>query len=460
LKLITDDDELSQNTEYKSLNNSPKKNIDDYTLMKEKEENLKRVEKIITHYYEDFIEIFYNLNDFKLFLSMVQSFNDKYIYNFNSLKIPDIKEIQITLTSIKYTSIIITGFIFLSKNEKLYQKTCKKFENKLKELILITLNNLSKEISFNSLKILDFLNKQKSEIISSQSLCVSYILKIIIENYCLNRFFKELLNVDKMKTHDLISKINEIILYCHNVCYHYNKDKNDNNKENRLDIKVNINNRENKFENNNRNENHNDNYNEKNKENNYKNNNDYNNKNITICSPYIKNKLTKKFCLVLDLDGTLVERSSLYDFGSYFFVRPGVFNLFKELCEYYEINIFTASEKKFADFVIDKLDKDNKYISNRFYDYHCCESFKRLDKIGRDLKKIVTIDDLEWFASYNKSNLIHISMWFSDIFDDELFYITNKLKLIALRSKYDKDITIGLKEINNNLKSKRVKGIQ
>ena len=105
LKLITDDDNLLQNTEYKSLNNSPKKYLDDYILMKEKKEILKRVEKIIIKYYEDFIEIFYNLNDFKLFLSMVQSFNDKYIYNFNSLKIPDIKEIQITLASIKYTSI-------------------------------------------------------------------------------------------------------------------------------------------------------------------------------------------------------------------------------------------------------------------------------------------------------------------------------------------------------------------
>ena len=173
---------------------------------------------------------------------MVQSFNDKYIYNFNSLKIPDIKEIQITLTSIKYTSIIIAGFIFLSKNEKLYQKTFKKFENKLKELIIITLNNLSKEISFNSLKLLDFLNKQKCEIISSQSLCVSYILKIIIKDFLLNIFFNELLNDDKMNTHDLISKLNEIILYCHNVGYHYNENRNENNnKDNRVNIKDNIN---------------------------------------------------------------------------------------------------------------------------------------------------------------------------------------------------------------------------
>ena len=46
-------------------------------------------------------------------------------------------------------------------------------------------------------------------------------------------------------------------------------------------------------------------------------------------------------------------------------------------------------------------------------------------------------------------------MWCSDIFDDELFYITNKLKLIALSSKYDNDITLGLKEINDYLESKR-----
>ena len=180
-------------------------------------------------------------------------------------------------------------------------------------------------------------------------------------------------------------------------------------------------------------------------------------KELEISPPYIKNELTKKFCLVLDLDGTLVERYN-YDFGYYFFVRPGVFNLFEELFEYYEINIFTASGREFADLVIDKLDKDNKYISYRFFKYHCESTFpnyKRLDKIGRDLTKIVTIDDQEIFAKYNMRNLIHISEWFKDIFDDELFYITNKLKSIALSSKYDNDITLGLGEINNYLKSKR-----
>ena len=260
-----------------------------------------------------------------------------------------------------------------------------------------------------------------------------------------------------MNTYDLISKINEIILYCHNVCYHYNEDKNkNNNKDNRVNIKDNINgnNIENKFENNNNDDNNNEKNNEKNKETNFKNNNDDKNKNLIISSPYIKNELTKKFCLVLDLDGTLVYRCTS-DFGPYFFVRPGVFNLFKELSENYEINIFTASEKGFADFVIDKLDKDNEYISYRFYYEHCFQDYKRLDKIGRDLKKIVTIDDQERFASYNMKNLIHISMWYSNIFDDELLYITNKLKLIALSSKYDKDITLGLKEINDYLKSKR-----
>jgi len=318
---------------------------------------------------------------------------------------------------------------------------------------------LSKEISFNSLKLIDFLNKQKCENISSQSLCVTFILKKIIKDYSIENFFKELLNLDKMNTHDLISKINEIILYCHNVCYHYNEDKNkNNNKDNIENIKDNNNgnNIENNSENNN--ENNNEKNNEKNNENNDKNNNNDKSQNIIISSPYIKNELTKKFCLVLDLDGTLVWRK-IYKFEEYFFVRPGMFNLFKELSENYEINIFTASGKDFADFVIDKLDKDNKYISYRFYGYHCCEDFfdkyKRLDKIGRDLKKAVTIDDQERVASYNKNNLIHISMWLSDIFDDELFYITNKLKLIALSSKYDKDITLGLKEINNYLNSKR-----
>ncbi len=62
-------------------------------------------------------------------------------------------------------------------------------------------------------------------------------------------------------------------------------------------------------------------------------NNDNNNE-LVPTAPYIKEKLTKKFCLVLDLDLTLIYSIFEDNLGSkleknqnYFFVRPGVFEL-------------------------------------------------------------------------------------------------------------------------------------
>ena len=41
-------------------------------------------------------------------------------------------------------------------------------------------------------------------------------------------------------------------------------------------------------------------------------------------------------------------------------------------------------------------------------------------------------------------NLILVSKWTDNIFDDEIINIKNKLKIIAEEGKYDEDITVGL----------------
>jgi len=69
-----------------------------------------------------------------------------------------------------------------------------------------------------------------------------------------------------------------------------------------------------------------------------------------------------------------------------------------------------------------------------------------LDLIGRDLNKIICVDNLEKNAKYNKENLYLISSWYNDIFDKELIFLKNKLIKIANDGKYDNDITKALLE--------------
>ena len=156
--------------------------------------------------------------------------------------------------------------------------------------------------------------------------------------------------------------------------------------------------------------------------------------------------MTKKFCLVLDLDETLIHNLNL-PFGDYFFVRPGLFELFEKVHNIFEIIIFTAGKKGYAHKIIDKIDFKNNvdYILNKKHISNIEGNMvKKLDLIGRDLNKIICVDNLEKNALYNKKNLYLISSWYNDIFDKELLILKDKLIKISTCGKFDEDITKGL----------------
>ena len=115
--------------------------------------------------------------------------------------------------------------------------------------------------------------------------------------------------------------------------------------------------------------------------------------------------------------------------------------------EIYEIIIFTAAKKNYARNIIYKIDYNN-YINHLLYKkyviYEDGNPVKKLDSIGRDINKIIFVDNLECNAKYNKKNLYLISSWYNDIFDKELYKLKEKLINIANSGKYDDDITKGL----------------
>lgn len=72
--------------------------------------------------------------------------------------------------------------------------------------------------------------------------------------------------------------------------------------------------------------------------------------------PLIKEKLTKrKYCLVLDLDETLIHFRN--DNGrAKFLIRPYAYDFLRNLEPHYELIIFTAAQKEYADWILDKID--------------------------------------------------------------------------------------------------------
>ena len=142
-----------------------------------------------------------------------------------------------------------------------------------------------------------------------------------------------------------------------------------------------------------------------------------------------------KYTLVLDLDETLVHYISDNE-SAYIQIRPGAENFLKELSEFYEIVIFTAALQTYADLVIDGIDPDG-VISDRLYRQHTINvgniNIKDLDKLGRDIKHIIIIDNFMENYSLQPRNGLNIIDFEGNEYDDELEYLKEDLlKLVKL----------------------------
>lgn len=75
------------------------------------------------------------------------------------------------------------------------------------------------------------------------------------------------------------------------------------------------------------------------------------------------------YTLVLDLDETLVHFNAQPDGSGEFFIRPHVNEFLAAVSRCFEVVIFTAATKEYADFIIDHIDP-GKLISHRLYRDH------------------------------------------------------------------------------------------
>jgi len=159
-----------------------------------------------------------------------------------------------------------------------------------------------------------------------------------------------------------------------------------------------------------------------------------------------------KKTLVLDLDETLVHSSfkpiPAADFvipveiddqvhQVYVLKRPGVDNFMKRMGDYYEVVVFTASLAKYADPVLDLLDKQ-KVVKARLFREACVHHkgnyVKDLGRMGRDLKKIIIIDNSPASYMFNPENAVPVESWFDDVNDTEL---TELIPILEQMSKVD-----------------------
>jgi len=385
--------------------------------------------KFMIYFFEDLIEICSALESKNLLMTLLGNFNQKF-YNINNVNnINNIfnKDNENFEYIYKHYGLILVSLIFLSKDSILYSSNLSLIKELLIQLIYSSLNYVEIDGNNESNKIQNFIKNNNSLTVIPNHRYTFNLIQLIFENkkqYIeLKNVLEQLLNfVVKNNYKELIRVLTESILFCYNskpkVNFYFPLFKIKNNLTPNVEPEA---------------------------SNNNKNDNLSSKKPPTV--PFIKSPMKKNYCLVLDMDETISHTLKL-PYGYYFLLRPGTIDFLKEVSKYYEIIIFTSSQKSYADNILNKIDIEGNLISHRLYKNHVIfekgKSVKKLNMIGRDLKKTIFIDNLRSNAKYNINNLCPISNWTGDIYDDKLIRLKYKLIKIATCGKYNNDITQGL----------------
>lgn len=146
-----------------------------------------------------------------------------------------------------------------------------------------------------------------------------------------------------------------------------------------------------------------------------------------------KPPLEKQHTLVLDLDETLVHFTENDNKGK-FLVRPFAREFLVKLRDYFEIVVFTAALKDYADWILDRIDTGNS-IRFRLYREHTTFQngvyLKDLSRLNRDLSKTIIVDNNPDNFQMHPENGIYIKSWYEDPNDMALKHLTNVLIRIA-----------------------------
>jgi Dullard-like phosphatase family protein len=144
--------------------------------------------------------------------------------------------------------------------------------------------------------------------------------------------------------------------------------------------------------------------------------------------------LSTRPALVFDLDETLVFSSAFppkkpcvpVRVGRrrvYIRTRPGLSELLDSVTRDFDLYFFTASERDYANQVIDAIALGTPQ-DHRFFRDSCCTCagypVKDLRLLRRPLTRVLIIDDIEGSAMFQPENLVRIAPWHGGADDDVL----------------------------------------
>lgn len=177
---------------------------------------------------------------------------------------------------------------------------------------------------------------------------------------------------------------------------------------------------------------------------------------------YYKQKENKYYTLVLDLDETLIHfKLEKVNEGKVQF-RPYLFQFLENISKYYEIVVFTAGIKEYADAVLDIIEKKigKKVFNKRLYRQHTFflrgAYLKDLNIIGRDLEKVLIVDNISDNFQCQKDNGIEIFPYLGNDHNDKCLRDLEDI-LYRISNNRKDSIKKQIKEYSQEIKEKVTK---
>ena len=182
--------------------------------------------------------------------------------------------------------------------------------------------------------------------------------------------------------------------------------------------------------------------------------------------------------LVLDLDETLVHTSLTLESepgilppelrldvetsnGSrgnnrifYVRLRPHLSDFLKECMQLFEVVVFTASEKSYADPIVANIFSDaGCEVPRQCYYRPSCDPvmgmhIKDLTKVRNDLSKVILLDNSVSAAAYQPTNLMTIESWYGAADDTELLDTLELLRILSTVSDVRNVLNLRLNKID------------
>lgn len=167
--------------------------------------------------------------------------------------------------------------------------------------------------------------------------------------------------------------------------------------------------------------------------------------------PYIQPRYT----LIIEMTDLLVHPEWTYSTGWRFKKRPNVDHFLEQVSENYEIVVFTASNGFNVYPILDSLDKNNvimyRLVKNAT-DYIDGHHVKNLDRINRDLSRVIMIDWNVDSVKLQRENALVIPRWTGEDSDQQLIQLAEFLNVVSASDVSDvREVLSYYKQFDNPL---------